>query len=147
MTHLLDANTLLAMTLPNHAHHAAIHHWFSTEGSNGWATCALTQSALVRLSLQPTIVGRSVTAREMGVLLARMTAHKAHRFLDLPFGFAEVLETCTGGLWGHRQITDAWLLTTATYHGCKLLTFDRGIAALLKTDRERANAVTLLTGD
>ena len=31
---------------------------------------------------------------------------------------------CTGGLFGHGQITDACLLTAAARHSAKLLAFD-----------------------
>jgi predicted nucleic acid-binding protein len=58
----------------------------------------------------------------------------------------EVAGTCTGGLLGHRQVTDAWLLTTAVRHRARLVTFDAGIGALLATDAERQRALTILGG-
>ena len=60
------------------------------------------------------------------------------------FGFADVLSVCTGGILGHRQIADAWLLTAAIRSGMKLLTFDSGITHLLANERERASHLVIL---
>lgn len=45
--------------------------------------------------------------------------HPKHRLLPLDFGFEEVMGWCTGGLLGHRQVTDAWLLALAIRHKVK----------------------------
>ncbi len=38
---------------------------------------------------------------------------------------------------GHRQVTDAYLLTAAIRNGMRLLTLDRGLVNLLASDVER----------
>jgi hypothetical protein len=45
---------------------------------------------------------------------------------------------------GHRQVTDAYLLTAAIREGMKLLTLDRGLSSLLATDAERSLHVECL---
>ncbi len=145
--YLLDANALIALCWPHHEHHKRMLAWFGRHAADGWATCALTQAALVRISLQPTFSSLSahgISVDTIAQLLANNTAHPAHHFLNLDFGFDTVVQRCTGGIWGHRQITDAWLLTTAIRHGCKLLTFDTGINALLATMPEKETHLTLL---
>lgn len=141
MPRLLDANALIALCWPTHEHHARMRAWFKQHAKQGWATCALTQAAFVRIVLQPAFSGPATSGRlavsDVAELLLRNTAHAQHRFVPLDFGFEHVLATCTGGLHGHRQITDAWLLTTAIRHDMKLLTFDTGMAALLATQAER----------
>ena len=57
---------------------------------------------------------------------------------------AEVAGLCTGGLVGHRQVTDAYLLALAIKRKCKLVTFDSGLRQLLATEHERALHVELL---
>jgi uncharacterized protein len=57
----------------------------------------------------------------------------------------EVLSVCTGGLVGHRQVTDAYLLALAIKNKHKLVTFDSGIKQLLATDKERVSAIVQLT--
>ena len=100
----------------------------------------MTQGAFVRVVLQPAFSGSAaakITVNDAAELLLRNTSHTQHRFGNLDFGFAEVLATCTGGLYGHRQITDAWLLTAAIKSGMRLLSFDAGIPSLLATQAER----------
>jgi predicted nucleic acid-binding protein len=111
--------------------------WFGRYARQGWATSALTQAAFVRIVSQPAFSGRAIGVAEVAELLLRNTQHKRHRLLTLDFGFAEVLGCCSGGLFGHRQITDAYLLTQAIRSSARLLTFDGGVAQLLATPEER----------
>ena len=145
MTHyLLDANTLIALCWSEHVHHKAALAWFKSHAKQGWASCALTQAAFVRVILQPAFSGENLPANEVVELLARNTAHPQHSYLAIDFDMRAVQATCTGGLLGHRQITDAWLLTTAVRHQVKLVTFDSGIASLLATQVERAKHLLCL---
>jgi toxin-antitoxin system PIN domain toxin len=142
--HLLDANALIALLWPRHEHHDRLRRWFSRHAAQGWATCAFTQSALVRIVCQPAFAGQALGVSEVSELLMRNAAHPGHRLLAMDFGMAEVLGCCTGGVVGHRQVTDAWLLTLAVRRAMKLLTLDRGVPSLLATDAERARHITLL---
>ncbi len=45
---------------------------------------------------------------------------------------------------GHRQVTDAYLLTLAVRNQCSLVTFDRGLSQLLATEAERSQHLKLL---
>lgn len=137
MSYLLDANALIALGWPVHEHHRRALSWFKKHARQGWATCAFTQAAFVRIIAQPSFSGHAISVGEVGEVLLRNTAHAKHRFLPLDFGFEQVLGCCTGGLLGHRQITDAYLLTLAVRHGAKLVTFDGGIRQLLATAEER----------
>ena len=143
--HLLDANSLIALGWPAHEQHERMHTWFARHARAGWATCAPTQSAFVRIISQPVFAGRALAVAEVAEVLRRNLAHPAHRLLPLDFGFDEVLRLCTGGIVGHRQLSDAWLLSAAIRARTKLLTFDRGIGALLASDAERKAHVLTLT--
>lgn len=144
MSHLLDANALIALAWPTHEHHPRMIGWFRQHARAGWASTALTQAAFVRIVCQPAFSGGSIAVSEVAELLLRNTAHPKHRLVALDFGFADVLGACTGGILGHRQITDAWLLTAAIRRGMKLLTFDSGITQLLSNAQERAKHLTVL---
>lgn len=137
MSYLLDANALIALGWPAHEHHERMIRWFKAHARHGWATTALTQAAFVRIISQPAFSGRAIGVSEIAEVLLRNTAHPRHRFLALDFGIEQVLGCCTGGLRGHRQITDAWLLTLAVRNEARLVTFDSGIAQLLATAAER----------
>ncbi len=144
--HLLDANALIALCWPAHEHHHRMLAWFKAHAAQGWASCALTQSAFIRVVMQPAFSGPAaakIAVSDAAELLLRNTSHAQHSFVNLDFGFADVLATCTGGLYGHRQITDAYLLTAAIKNGGKLLSFDTGIPSLLATQAERQNHISV----
>lgn len=142
--HLLDVNALIALLWETHPHHNAMDTWFNRHAKAGWSTCAITQSGFVRIMNQPALAAQQRNVAESGNLLAHSLAHPAHSLLPLDLNFADVLTTCTGGLVGHRQVTDAYLLTAAIRAGMKLLTFDGGICTLLRTDAERRTHITVL---
>jgi uncharacterized protein len=141
---LLDANALIALCWSAHEHHAAALKWFKAESAHGWATCAFTQAAFVRVVLQPAFSGEALRASEVIDVLTQTTSHPKHRYLVVDFEMDWVSQTCTGGLMGHRQITDAWLLATAVRHGLRLVTFDRGVPNLLASETERTQHIELL---
>ncbi len=60
---LLDANALIALGRPAHEqHHGTIVARFKRHAREGWATTAVTQSALVRNVSQPAFAGRVIAA-------------------------------------------------------------------------------------
>lgn len=137
MSFLLDANALIALGWPPHEHHERMLKWFKSHAKAGWATTAFTQAAFMRVLLQPSFSPQPLAVGDVASLLLRNTAHPGHRLLAMNFDFQEVIRCCTGGLVGHRQITDAYLLTTAVTHAVKLVTFDSGITQLLASAPER----------
>jgi len=142
--HLLDVNALIALGWNAHVHHNTMVAWFNLHAKDGWATCAFTQAGFVRVLSQPAVGGAASTVTELTQALVQNLTHPAHRLLALNFGFAEVLLRCSGGVVGHRQVTDAYLLTAAMRGGMKLLTFDRGVGTLLASDAERAAHIEVL---
>ncbi len=142
--HLLDVNALIALIWEDHQFHATMAAWFARHAPGGWATCAITQSGFIRVMNRPALVQPARTVAELAEALAHNVAQRGHRLLPLNFGFGDVLACCSGGVVGHRQITDAYLLTAAVREGARLLTFDRGIAQLLATETERQRHVLVL---
>ena len=47
------------------------------------------------------------TIPEWSYSLLQILSHPAHRLLVLEFAFAHAMTCCTGGVVGHRQVTDA----------------------------------------
>ena len=135
--YLLDANALIALGWPAHEHHERMLAWFRTQARHGWATTPFTQAAFVRIVSQPAFSGSAIGPREAAEVLSRNLAHRYHSFFPLDLQIAEVTALCSGGLMGHRQVTDAYLLALAVKRKCKLVTFDSGLEQLLATERER----------
>ena len=142
--HLLDANALIALSWPKHVHHAPVYRWFARHADSGWGSCALTQAAFVRVTSQPAFGGQAHDMAVVAEVLRRLLSHPAHRLVPMDFAFDEALRVCTGGLVGHRQVTDAYLLTAAIRAGMKLLTFDSGTGTLLAGAAERSAHIEML---
>ena len=141
---LLDAKALIALAWPAHVHHDVMLEWFLRNRKAGWATCALTQAAFVRIVSQPAFHTPVVALADAAGLLSRNLASSDHRFLPLKSHLVDVLTHCTGGVVGHGQVTNAWLITVAHAHGAMLVTFDQRISTLLATPKERDRDLLIL---
>lgn len=128
---LLDVNALVALAWDSHVHHAAMRAWFDEHRDRGWATCAVTESGFVRVSSNPKVLPSAIPVEAARGALATLRVVGRHRFLanDVSLTDADVPP-----IPGHRQVTDAQLLTLARRHGVRLVTFDAGIATLAKDE-------------
>ena len=126
---LLDVNVLIALVDPQHVHHEPSHRWFQAHGGHGWATCPLTQNALLRIlgnSRYPNSPGGPVVVMP---LLQELLNHPSHVF------WPDVLSWEVGGVFQseallhHGQITDAYLLALAVHHRGVLVSFDRRLSS------------------
>ena len=126
-THLLDVNALVALAWDSHVHHVAIRSWFRAHAGMGWATSPVTESGFVRVSSNPKVLPAAIGVAAARGVLRGLRAASGHRFWvddvsptddDVPV------------LVGHRQVTDAQLLTLARRRHGAVVTFDSGLAAL-----------------
>jgi toxin-antitoxin system PIN domain toxin len=145
--HLLDTNLLIALAWPQHVHHAQAHAWFGRIGREAWATCPLTQVAFIRISSNPKIIPDAVSPREALATLAKIVAVPGHQFW--PDGASPTVATAFASLSlvGHRQVTDAYLLSLAQHHNGKLATFDRGVVELIQVPKDRTRHVTVIPAE
>ena len=135
--HLLDVNVLIGLAWPQHVHHAQAHNWFEEEGAKQWATCPLTQLAFVRISSNTKVIPEAVSPREAMAMLVRIVALPGHAFWEDSLNPVEAPLFQSLALMGHRQVTDAYLLSLAQRRGGKLATFDAGIANLIPSGSRR----------
>ena len=129
---LLDVNALVALAWDSHIHHAAMRAWFGANAKAGWATCPVTESGFVRVSANPKVLPSPITVDGARGVLSALRDLSGHRFLT------DDVSPCDSDLppiVGHRQVTDAQLLTLARRRGIRLLTFDAAILALAE-DRD-----------
>ncbi len=131
MISLLDVNVLFALNWPSHVLHLEAKSWFNNARQDGWATCLITEAGFVRISCNPTVVGRQVMPSEAIQMLSTFTTDPFHTFVPLDRPLAEIPAEIQDRLSGYRQITDAMLLSTAVQNDCQLATFDEGLADLL----------------
>ena len=142
--HLLDTNVLLALSWPHHVHHAKAHEWFQATGRKAWATCPLIQLAFIRISSNPKIIADAVTPREAMEVLRKILDVPGHHFWPATLAPTEAKTFTSAAFVGHRQVTNAYLLSLAQHHKGKLATFDHGMAELIQANNERHQHITVI---
>ena len=120
-TLLADGNVLVALTVADHLHHEAALGWFDADEPD-LATCPITEGTLLRF-----LIREGHPAKAAMAVLATVRSQSWHRFWPdaIPYEAAHL-----GGVIGHRQVTDAYLVALAAHHGGRLVTLDKGLAAL-----------------
>ena len=142
--HLLDVNVLVSLLWPRHVTHKSAIDWFASQKGAPWATCVLSQAGFVRLSSQSASPGSPNDPSLAAQVLKGATDAREHTYLPIDFDFSVVNTLCTGGVVGHRQVTDAWLLATAIRNNAKFVTFDKAVRHLLTTEPERKKHLVIL---
>lgn len=121
-TYLLDANVLIALTVIEHEHHARASSWAA--GIESFAVCPVVEGALVRYLIR---VGETpAVATEV---LRGVHALPGCDFWPDSVSYARA---DLGHVRGHRQVTDAYLVSLAADHpGSRLATLDGGLVQVL----------------
>lgn len=124
---LLDVNALVALAWDSHVHHQAMRGWFAAHSGTGWATCPITESGFVRVSSNPKVLPSPIGVDAARGVLAVLRGLDGHRFLadDVSIAAEDV-----PAITGHRQVTDAHLITLARRRDTRVVTFDAGMLAL-----------------
>ena len=138
---LLDVNVLVALSLPNHAHHEVVSAWF--DGVDQWATCSITQAAYVRLLMNPRVTGFEIAAADVLSGLGELTSLDDHVFLvdDAPPAKPSISFL---RLKSPKQVTDLHLVDLAARHNAVLATMDGRMAqALMSQDRRHIELIPL----
>ena len=124
---MLDVNVLVALFDPDHVHHDAAHAWFAANRAAGWATCPITENALVRILSNVAYIDPPEPPAAVVRRLQAFCASGEHVFWPDEISlrhedlFAAHLPVT------HRRITDVYLLGLATRRRGRLVTFDRTI--------------------
>jgi uncharacterized protein len=124
-TFLLDANVLIALIDPAHVQHDEAHNWFAKTGKKSWATCPMTENAVLRIvgdSRYPSSPGNPANVAATLELLLDLPGHV---FWPDSLSIFDKARIDTSHLLSPRQITDSYLLALAVKNGGQLATFDR----------------------
>ena len=136
--YLLDVNVLVAILDEDHIHHQAATKWFDTPGLQ-WAICAFTEAGFLRYMTRPRTGGMSM--EEATAMLTRLTQEPGYRYQPISADWTTLCGRFFKRLFGHNQVTDAYLLGLAVRDGLVLATFDR---AILHLAREHHKHVLIL---
>jgi toxin-antitoxin system PIN domain toxin len=126
MISLLDANVLIALFDSRHVHSVQAQQWLAANRKRGWASCALTQSACMRILSQPSYPSR-LSIPDIARRMQLATQASDHRF------WQDSLQPCDAATFYHQRVTtskhltDIYLLALCVENGGRLVTFDQGI--------------------
>ena len=143
MIGLLDVNMLIALFDPGHGHHDAAHDWFAAHRKMGWATSPLTENGLVRILSNPAYPGRRTSVEDAIGRLDSFRRSGDHTMWPDDISLCDAGRVHPHHLGGHRQLTDVYLLSLATHHRGRLVTFDRAIPLAAVPGATQGNLVLL----
>lgn len=123
---LLDVNALVALAWDTHVHHEVMSAWFD-ERTGPWASCPLSEAGFVRISSNAKVMVGALGVEEARSVLRDLREVGEHRFL---INDVSMTDADAPRIVGHRQVTDALLLTVARRAGVPLVTFDAAITTL-----------------
>lgn len=126
--YLLDVNVLIALLDPAHVNHDAAHHWFSKTRKDQWATCPITQNAVIRILSNPSYPSVDWMPNDvMDHLDGFLTEELGHVFWEDAVSLQNDSLFDRRMIRGHKQLTDIYLLGLAFRRHGRLATFDRSI--------------------
>ncbi len=124
---LLDLNVLIALTDDEHTHHRKAHLWWASLGKDEWGVCPLTEAGYVRFVANPATGFPRGSIKRAAEVLAGLATMPGYRFWPITESWAALTARFSARLFGHQQVTDAYLLGLAIKENGVLVTFDRGI--------------------
>lgn len=125
---LLDVNVLIALLDPRHVHHEQAHGWFAASQALGWATCPLTQNAVLRILGQPRYPNSPGPPAVVARLMQELIRHPQHRFWPDAISLVNHPGIRESRLLEAGHLTDAYLLALAVHHGGTLVSFDHRLS-------------------
>ncbi len=130
---LLDVNVLIALLDGRHVHHEQAHDWFAASQSLGWATCPLTQNAVLRILGHPRYPNSPGSPAVAAPLMQELIRHPQHHFwpdaislLGTPGDESPAVDPTK--LLEAGQLSDTYLLALAVHHSGTLVSFDRRLS-------------------
>ena len=126
---LLDVNVLIALTEPGHIHYEMAQKWFNSSGKNSLGICPLTEVGFVRVTTSPSFRPGPRTQEQAIAILQMLKGQSGYRYWKIDENETWVMVTTpfASRIFGHQQVTDAYLLGLAIKEDGVLVTFDKAI--------------------
>jgi len=140
LKYLADVNVLIALLDEDHIHHKRVLKWFASSDKDEFGVCAFTEAGFLRVTTNPK--AGSNTIETALVALASLNRHAGYRLWSISDGWASLVAPFGQRVFGHQQITNAYLLGLVVKQGGVLVTFDKAIQFLAGTEY-RKNVLAL----
>lgn len=144
MRALLDASFLIALLDHDHIFHPSAANWFEDRCIGGWASCPITENAVVRImsnrqygSVQGFGINSLIGALRM------LTEETNHEFWSDTSSIRDDLVFNSGHIHGPGQLTDVYLLGLAVGNKGRFVTYDRRIPITAVRNARAENLVIL----
>ncbi len=126
MNDLLDANVWIALTVPDHVHHARAVRYVKAEAGVPLSFCRVTELALLRLlSNVRAFKDVALTGQDAWRTLQALFESPKVTRLEEPAALDDVLGAWSGTLdIRGKHWTDAYLAAFAIASGCRLVSYD-----------------------
>lgn len=128
MRALLDANFLIALLDSTHSFNKKAHTWWTKENRFGWASCPITENAVLRVMSNPGYDPRNrISVDDVIAQLDEFISISDHEFYADRISFLDHSIFDGTKILGFRQLTDIYLVALATVNEARLVTFDQRI--------------------
>ena len=129
MRALLDSSTLIALFDNDHAFNKRAMDWFVENRRLGWATCPLTENAVLRVLTNPSYSNiNRFSLVELRSLLSVNIQETDHQFWPDDVSLLDDALIRPEYILGPKQLTDIYLLAIAVKNRGRLVTFDEKIS-------------------
>jgi len=129
MRALFDSSFLISFFDVHHIFHDRASAWYGKHRENGWATCPMTQNAVLRIVSKPAYSSvRSYSLVELRDVLRQNVRETDHEFWFDDVSLLDDSRIRAEYIIGPNQLTDVYLLALAVKNGGRLVTFDERIS-------------------
>jgi toxin-antitoxin system PIN domain toxin len=141
---LLDASFLIALFDDDHIFHNSSKAWFKRAEPEGWASCPITENAVVRIMSNR----QYGSVRGFGIenvirAMRTLTENTDHQFWSDVVSIANSKVFNSGRIHGPNQLTDVYLLGLAVENEGRFVTYDRKISISAVRNAQDENLVIL----
>ncbi len=124
---LLDLNILIALTDPEHQHHQKARNWLTSSVAGRLGICPLTEAGFLRVTTNPVFHPGPRTLEQAIAILQALKERDDYWYCPIDRSWVELTAPFAARIFGHQQVTDAYLLGLAIKEKGVLVTFDKGI--------------------
>jgi len=127
LNNLLDLNVLIALTERGHKHYQKAQDWLNSTCKGRWGVCPLTEAGFVRVTTNAAFHPGPRTMEQAIAILQALKGYPGYWYWEINESWVTLTAPFSASIFGHQQVTDAYLLGLAIKEKGVLVTFDKGI--------------------